>query len=187
MDEPNSMLQGYTGYTAIMLPPRLSSAMRSSSAPHDLLAALPHLRRYAAVLTDDEHEADSLIRETVARAREASLPEAAHPNVQTRLFALMHELHGGGAPMQRAPAPADVAAVAPSATEKSSGLLTRFRKLPTEEREILLLVAVERMRYDEIAAVLRVPVSTIMARLKCARDYMRGTDTSSEQTEQKRN
>ena len=160
--------------------------MRASPPQHDLLAALPHLRRYAAVLTDDEHEADNLIMETLERAREASLPEAAHANFQTRLFALMHELHGGRAALPSEPAPADAAAVAASVTGKPSWLLSRFRKLPAEEREILLLVAVERMSYDEIAAVLRVPVSTIMARLKRARDHMCGTDINSEQTEQKR-
>jgi len=98
----------------------------------------------------------------------------------------MHELHGGRAALPSEPAPADAAAVAASVTGKPSGLLSRFRKLPAEEREILLLVAVERMSYDEIAAVLRVPVSTIMARLKRARDHMCGTDINSEQTEQKR-
>jgi DNA-directed RNA polymerase specialized sigma24 family protein len=52
---------------------------------------------------------------------------------------------------------------------------------------MLLLVAVERMRYEEIAALLRVPVLTVIARLKRARDSMRGADMSSERDEQKRN
>ena len=160
--------------------------MRSTLLHHDLLAALPHLRRYAAVLTGDEHEADGLITETLERAREASPSETAGAKLQTRLFALMHRLHGGRAAVQRGPAP-DAAAVAASVTEKSSGLLPRFRKLPTEEREILLLVAVERMRYEEIAALLDVPLSTVITRLKRARDLMRGADISSEQSELMRN
>ena len=162
--------------------------MRSTLPQHDLLAALPHLRRYAAVLTGDEREADSLVMETLERARVASLPEAARAKLQIRLFALMHRLHCGRAVAQHRPAAADAAAVtAPPGSEKSSGLLMRFRELPTEEREILLLVAVERMPYAEIAALLEVPVSTVIARLKRARDSMRCADIRSEQNGKIRN
>lgn len=153
--------------------------MRSTFPQHDLLAAMPHLRRYAAVLTGDEREADGLVVETLERAAEASLSEAG-AKLQTRLFALMHQLHGGRAAAQREPATAHATAVAVRVTEKSSGLLARFRELPTEEREILLLVAVERMRYEEIAALLHVPVSTVIARLKRARDLMRGAGIGSQ-------
>jgi RNA polymerase sigma-70 factor (ECF subfamily) len=159
--------------------------MRSTPPQDDLLAALPHLRRYAAVLTGDENEADSLVIETLEQGRERSLLEAAHANLQTRLFALMHELHRDRAVVQPERATADPAAAASSGPEKASGLLTHFRGLPAEEREILLLVAVERMRYDEIAAVLRVPVSTVIARLKRARDCMHRADISSLQNEQR--
>ena len=172
-----------------MLPPPEAGRpiMRSTFPQHDLLAAMPRLRRYAAVLTGDEHEADGLVMETLERAREASLPASAGAKLQTRLFALMHQLHGDRVAVQREHAAADAAAVAASVSEKSSGLLTRFRTLPTDEREMLLLVAVERMRYEEIAALLRVPVLTVIARLKRARDSMRGADIGLERDEQLRN
>src|SRR5262249_15107958 len=138
-----------------MLPPPEAGRpiMRSILPQHDLLAAVRHLRRYAAVLTGDGHEADGLVMETLERAREASLLAAAGAKLQTRLFALMHQLHGDRVATQHEHA-ADAAAVAAFVPEKSSGLLTRFRTLPTDEREILLLVVVERMRYEDIAALL---------------------------------
>jgi len=148
----------------------------------DLLAVLPHLRRYAAVLAGDEREAAGLVVETLEQASEAPLPGVGDAELQPRLFALMHKIHGGRAAVQHQPIASDAAAAAVSVTEESSGLLARFRTLPTEEREILLLVAVERMRYDEIATLLQVPVSTIMARLKRARDMIRGADSARRKT-----
>ena len=46
-------------------------------------------------------------------------------------------------------------------------------KLPADQREVLLLAAVEEMRYEEIAAVLGVPVGTVMSRLSRAREKLR--------------
>jgi len=61
---------------------------------------------------------------------------------------------------------------------KSSELLSHFGRLFPEEREVLLLVAVERMGYEEIAELLQVPVSTVMVRLKRARAFLRPADDS---------
>jgi RNA polymerase sigma-70 factor (ECF subfamily) len=141
----------------------------------ELLAALPHLRRYAEVLMGRTSEADNLVAETLERAPRQSSAAAAGPAARARLFALMRELYAGHAAVSAAdPTTAHWdAAGAPSLPQRASELLTQFGALPTEEREVLLLVAVERMRYEEIAELLRVPVSTVMARLKRARDFMR--------------
>ena len=52
-------------------------------------------------------------------------------------------------------------------------LVREMGKLPAEQREVLLLAAVEEMRYEEIAALLSVPVGTVMSRLSRARDRLR--------------
>ena len=46
-------------------------------------------------------------------------------------------------------------------------------KLPVEQREVLILAAVEEMRYEEIAHVMGIPVGTVMSRLSRARDKLR--------------
>ena len=46
-------------------------------------------------------------------------------------------------------------------------------RLPAEQREVLLLAAVEEMKYEEIAAVLDIPVGTVMSRLSRARERLR--------------
>ena len=45
--------------------------------------------------------------------------------------------------------------------------------LPVEQREVMLLVCVEDMSYQEASAVLNVPPGTVMSRLSRAREHMR--------------
>jgi len=141
----------------------------------DLVDALPHLRRYAEVLMGRTSEADDLVADTLERAAWQSLLETASMPARTRLFALMHELYAGhaaGSDRKQTALPFDAAAVR-ALPARSSELLAQFGELSTEEREVLLLVAVEGMRYEEIAELLQVPLSTVMARLKRARDLLR--------------
>ena len=50
---------------------------------------------------------------------------------------------------------------------------TALRQLPDEQREILLLVALEEMSYDEVARTLNIPIGTVMSRLSRAREKLR--------------
>lgn len=50
---------------------------------------------------------------------------------------------------------------------------TALALLPADQREILLLVALEEMTYEEVAATLRIPVGTVMSRLARAREKLR--------------
>jgi RNA polymerase sigma-70 factor (ECF subfamily) len=43
-------------------------------------------------------------------------------------------------------------------------------------REVLILVAVERLSYEETATLLRVPVATVFARLVQAREALRSLE-----------
>jgi RNA polymerase sigma-70 factor (ECF subfamily) len=45
--------------------------------------------------------------------------------------------------------------------------------LPAEQRQVLLLVGLEGMKYDEVATVLGVPIGTVMSRLSRAREAVR--------------
>jgi RNA polymerase sigma-70 factor (ECF subfamily) len=48
-----------------------------------------------------------------------------------------------------------------------------LRRLPQEQREVLLLVALERMSYGEAARTLSIPIGTVMSRLARAREKLR--------------
>lgn len=44
-------------------------------------------------------------------------------------------------------------------------LASSIGKLPYEYREVILLVGLEQMRYEEVAQVLEIPLGTVMSRL----------------------
>jgi len=48
-----------------------------------------------------------------------------------------------------------------------------LQRLPHEQREVLLLVGVEELSYQEVASALGVPVGTVMSRLSRARERLR--------------
>ena len=156
--------------------------------PHpDLLAAIPRLRRYARVLTGDATRADDLVQETLARGWEKRRLWAAGTDLRAWLFTIMHNVFvnqrttsvreaqnislddegESGTAWQlpvRAPQHAHVELIE---------VLRELGKLPPEQREVLVLAAIEEMRYEEIAVVLSIPVGTVMSRLSRAREKLR--------------
>ena len=52
-------------------------------------------------------------------------------------------------------------------------IMRELSRLPSEQREVLILAAVEELRYEEIAKVLGIPIGTVMSRLSRARDKLR--------------
>src|SRR5947207_12919277 len=46
-------------------------------------------------------------------------------------------------------------------------------RLPQEQRQVILLVGLEGMRYEEVAEILGVPVGTVRSRLSRGRDQLR--------------
>jgi RNA polymerase sigma-70 factor, ECF subfamily len=53
------------------------------------------------------------------------------------------------------------------------GVLTALERLPSEYRDIILLVLVEEFSYKETATLLNVPMGTVMSRLHRARQMMK--------------
>ena len=156
--------------------------------PHpDLLAAIPRLRRYARVLTGDPTKADDLVQETLARGWEKRRLWAAGTDLRAWLFTIMHNVFVN----QRAMAVREAQNVSLDGDGESGAawqlpvrapqqahvelieVLRELSRLPVEQREVLVLAAVEEMRYEEIAAVLSIPVGTVMSRLSRAREKLR--------------
>ena len=54
-----------------------------------------------------------------------------------------------------------------------SELRTALASLAPEQREVVLLVGLEQMSYAEAAAVLEVPIGTVMSRLARGRERLR--------------
>ena len=155
--------------------------------PHpDLVAAIPRLRRYARVLAGDHARADDLVQDTLARAWEKRRLWAAGTDLRAWLFTIMHNLYVNQLAQWRRDSlheslDADGEGVAwqiPTRAGQSDRVelqqvLREMGRLPAEQREVLLLAAVEELRYEEIAKLLSVPVGTVMSRLSRARDKLR--------------
>lgn len=177
------------------LPERRSghALFRAMTAPDthiqdELLALLPRLRRHARVLTADLRRADELVMETLTSARGWRSTPAPWPQLRHWLFAVMHRLHGersAQGPREQPPLPgtdrpAGAREPPPPATPLDGAdadeMLARLSRLPVEQREVLALVVLEGLPYADIAALLDVPIGTVMSRLRCAREAMRDSD-----------
>ena len=153
----------------------------------DLLAAIPRMRRYARVLTGDATRADDLVQDALARAWEKRRLWAAGSDLRAWLFTIMHNVfvnqrvlarherqhvsldaEGDGQEAWQLP----VRAMQYTRVELME-LVQHVGRLPVEQREVLLLAVVEELRYEEIAAVLNIPVGTVMSRLSRAREKLR--------------
>lgn len=142
---------------------------------------LPGLRRYARLLTGNAWAADDLVQDTLERACRKWLLWRAGTDLRAWLFTLMHRIYLNqqrGAPGPQAWVdldPQDLALPAPELpTDVALDLERGLQRLPPEQRAVLLLVTVEDMPYTEAAAVLGVPVGTVMSRLSRARERLRG-------------
>ena len=52
-------------------------------------------------------------------------------------------------------------------------IIEQMGRLSGDQREVLMLAAVEEMRYEDIASVLSIPIGTVMSRLSRAREKLR--------------
>jgi len=157
-----------------------------AALPHpELVAAIPRLRRYARVLTGDATRADDLVQDTLARAWEKRRLWRVGSDLRAWLFTIMHNVHVNQLALARRDA-ANVSLDAEGGVAweppvrgnqldrvELLEIVQQMAKLPPEQREVLVLAAVEEMRYEEIAVVLGVPVGTVMSRLSRAREKLR--------------
>ena len=148
--------------------------------------AIPALRRYSMALLRDRSEADDLVQDTLVRAIDRIGGRTDTGDTRAWLFAIMHNLHVSRwrrlkrrAAVMVAGSEADAATPAGQIPALEMADTARAMELLTEEqRQVILLVAVEGFGYSEAALILGIPVGTVMSRLSRGRDrlnhYMEG-------------
>jgi RNA polymerase sigma-70 factor (ECF subfamily) len=52
-------------------------------------------------------------------------------------------------------------------------LTKALQQLPREQREVVLLIGLEQLSYEEAAKILRIPIGTVMSRLSRGREQLR--------------
>ena len=147
-----------------------------------LTAHVESLRRYARIYARSADEADDLVQEALARTLERTSVWRPIRNIKAYLFRTLRNVHLNreikdkryingvtfdqiedlfvGPPIQY---------LRLQLRDVTSALL----RLPTEHREVLLLVGVEGLTYEEAASILDVPLGTVMSRLSRAREALR--------------
>jgi len=144
-----------------------------------IVELIPRLRRYARALAGERLAADDLVQDTLERAWSKFHLYRRGTDLRAWLFTVMHNVYVNQIRAARPTAPLDedLPELAQPARE-SDGLVLRdlasaIGRLPPEQREVLLLVALEDMSYDEAAGTLGIPIGTVMSRLARARDKLR--------------
>jgi RNA polymerase sigma factor (sigma-70 family) len=142
---------------------------------------IPRLRRYARALTGERGAADDLVQDTLERAWSKLHLWRHGSDLRAWLFTIMHNVHVNQVRSRAASSTVpldDDAAEAPVRPTQSDMLEVRdidaaLRRLPLEQRQVVLLIALERMSYDETAKTLAIPIGTVMSRLARARERLR--------------
>jgi RNA polymerase sigma-70 factor (ECF subfamily) len=148
---------------------------------------IPNLRRYARALVGDRHGADDLVQDTLERAvRKFHLWRPG--DLRAWLFSIMHNVFVNQLKSRRISASAEVdesfiGATTPGWVTDVHDLQRGLALLTAEQREVVLMVSLEDMSYEEASRALGVPVGTVMSRLSRGREklrrYMDGETTRS--------
>ncbi len=138
---------------------------------------IPNLRRYARALVGDRDGADDLVQDTLERAvRKFHLWRPG--DLRAWLFSIMHNVFINQLKARKiAPeVEADETLPAPVSSVSSLDVMDLERSLghlAPEQREVVLLVALEDMSYADVSRALGIPIGTVMSRLSRGRERLR--------------
>jgi RNA polymerase sigma-70 factor, ECF subfamily len=147
-----------------------------------LEAHIPQLRRYARALTHDATRADDLVQSCLVRALAKQHLWQPGTNLRAWLFTILHNLHVNDRRCALREgicigdeASSSIPAVVPNAvlSLELRDLERAIASLAEEQRQVILLVGLEGMRYETVASVLDIPVGTVRSRLSRGRHALR--------------
>jgi RNA polymerase sigma-70 factor, ECF subfamily len=145
-------------------------------------AEIPRLRRYARALTRDVAAADDLLQDCLTRALGKLHLWQRDTDLRAWLFTILHNQYVNfvrrsvreGAAVGLSDSDPRLALAPPQGHRLELRDLDRaIARLPEEQRSAIVLVGLDGMRYEEVAAVLDVPVGTIRSRLSRGRETLR--------------
>lgn len=144
-----------------------------------LTEKLPNLRRYALSLCRSAHVADDLVQITVERALVARKSFDPSSRIEFWLFRILknawidmtrkQKVRGQELDIHDAPDLAGEDSHPGDTRLMVANVLEAVDQLPSDQREVVVLVCLEELSYAEAAEILDVPKGTVMSRLSRAR------------------
>jgi RNA polymerase sigma-70 factor (ECF subfamily) len=146
----------------------------------DLTELLPRLRTYALSLTRDSVRADDLVQQTVLRSLAGRKSFQPGTNFPGWLFRIQRNEFISGLRRER-PTVELTEAIARTlsyAERQESGIAMRefttaFRTLADDQRQVLLLTALEGQSHETIAGACGIAIGTVKSRVSRARTRLR--------------
>ena len=148
-----------------------------TSVRDGMLAAIPSLRAFAISLCGNVDRADDLVQETLTRAMANINSFEPGTNMSAWLFTILRNLFRSEYRKRRREVEDGDGSYAESLTtqpEQSSHIefeefRTALAKLPSDQREALILVGAAGFSYEEAAAICKCAVGTVKSRVNRAR------------------
>jgi len=142
---------------------------------------VPALRRYARALTRNADLADDLVQDCLERAIARRGLFRPTGSVRAWLFTILLNIYrnsrraaGRRGETVNLDSVAEPASPAPQPGHIALAELARaIDALPIEQKEVVLLIALEGLPYAEAATILSIPLGTLMSRLGRARGALR--------------
>ena len=163
------------------LPGKLNEGVVSDTE-HLIAEQIPKLRRYARALLGDPVRADDLVQEALVRALSRSHLWQPGTDIRAWMFTILHNVHVNNQRQRRhrddyQELSDDRPEMATPATQERTlemrDLARGLQLLPSPQRQVVLLVGLEGMNYKQVAAVLDIPIGTVMSRLHRGREALR--------------
>lgn len=142
---------------------------------------IPHLRRYALVLTGNRDLADDLVQDCLERAIRKQHLWKRHGTIRSWLYRVLYNVFLNQSVQRnriRRQVPIDAETVIPAEPARQEDHLAykdisaAMDMLSHEQRTAIALTAVEGLSYDEAAEVLNIPIGTLRSRIARGRGQL---------------
>jgi RNA polymerase sigma-70 factor (ECF subfamily) len=156
---------------------------------HALIDEISNLRRFALRLTKNTHDAEDLVQSTLLRAMEKKTYFQDGTNLFSWTSKIMYNLFVSSYRQKKKfetqydPEP-HIGQMSVDPNQESRADLVKvgecISSLSAEHRDILLLVCVKGLSYEDAASALSIPVGTVRSRLSRARRHLQEMLTTDE-------
>ncbi|MGV6874175.1 sigma-70 family RNA polymerase sigma factor [Pseudochelatococcus sp. B33] len=150
---------------------------QSSPSQAEIVQLIPALRAFARTFYRDPHEADDLVQETLTRALSSICQFRPGTSMKSWLFTIMRNAFYTKIKVERreAPGATDCVSLRPASdptqewSARGREIADAIQRLPEQQREVLVLIGVLGVSYEEAAIICGCAMGTVKSRLNRAR------------------